>query len=236
MSFRWLAGLTLAGALVASAAAQTGSPPPFPAGLSLLQKTLIRHAGMRSAHIKVDAKLPDGWSEQSELWIERPDKLNYATRMIPPQGQPLESHVAAWGGKVTVWASQPNPENPKLTNVYFRTEQPPDVVSLDAVARFGVTQFVLRLFSGEPQRLIGADRVLKAIPGDNLAIVSKDAKQSDELEVDPQTGLLKSVKARFDGQVVASGEVTYLSVNEPLDAKSFDWKLPQGARELPAPK
>lgn len=230
-------------ALSAVSIAQTAE---FPAGLSVLQRACIKHYGLKTAHLKIQADLPEGWKEQSELWIERPGRLSFHTVISSskPGGPSVESQVLADGGKTIIWSSQPNPAQPEMKNVYIQFDSPPDISSLESlsVARFGLAQFVLRLLTGEPSRLAVAqigdkgqldfEKKIASPSQDEVDLKSEDGKEQDELIFEPQTGLLKTVRARSNGQVVASGDISYVSVNQPSDPSAFSWKLPAGAREI----
>ena len=216
---------------IAPAQAQPAGPVTFPEGISLLQKTCIRHAGLRTGHLKISSTLPDDWKQDSELWFERPDKLHFISKMVAKSGETYDTHAVCNQGKLTIWASQPNRSDPKTKNVFMRIDAPADISELDTAALFGVAQFVLRLLTGEPNRLAG-DRLIKGLASDQLAVVTKDGQQQDELSIDVESGLLKSVRARAEGQLMASGEVTYISVNQPLEPSVFEWKLPDGAKEI----
>ena len=233
--------LSFLGSSVASA-----EPAEFPPGLSMLQRACIKHYSIKTAHLKIQADLPDGWKEQSELWVERPGRLSFHTTISSskPGGPSVESQVLADGGKTLIWSSQPNPAQPEMKNVYIQFESPPDVTSLESlsVARFGLAQFVLRLLTGDPSRLAVAqigdkgqldfEKKIISPTADEVDLQSEGGKEQDELTFEPSTGLIKTVRARADGKVVASGEITYLSVNQPSDASAFAWKLPAGAREI----
>ena len=243
----WALGL----GIVASAWAPTAlaAPASRPSSdLSLLQKVFIKHAGVKTAHLKIQANLPGGWREEADLWLDRPGRLNFHSKVAPAStGETIQSHVLADGGKLTIWSSQLYPDRPDTKNVFMRQQAPPDVSTLDGSygARLGIGDFFLRLLTGEPYRLATAriadtgrldfDRMIKYLTPDELALVSPDGKEQDELVFDGESGLLKEVRARSAGQVVASGTITCVSVNQVCEPGSFDWRVPPGSRELKPP-
>src|ERR1017187_5174491 len=124
---------TLSLGILAASWAQA-EPSTDSTGLSLLQRVCIKHSAIKTAHVKIQANLPEGWKEQAEFWIDRPMRFNFHSKVLPPSGgtEPLESHILADGGKMTIWSSQPDPSRPTLKNVYMQMPAPPDVSDIDS--------------------------------------------------------------------------------------------------------
>ena len=201
---------------------------------TLLQKALAKHSALKTLHVQATTKAPGYYTEDSELWVERPGKLVFAsTTKIEGEETPLETRVVSANGQTTVWSSAlgPQPEAPR--NAYYKVPTPADVLDLEGTVRLGPQQTVLRLMSGDPHRFTH-NRFLRQLGADQLELRSQDKKYVDLVKFDTG-GLVQRVTAFQDGKQVATADITYLGMDQPIDKSVFELKLPAGAKEVTLP-